>query len=142
MIMAWLAGAGPSPVDPRAERQLEHIRSRAKAIHFCVAASGGDVVEFAHALLASTHAFSFASRELLAAAFAFFACAPASSQTCTASASGLARFNLFTGRSTRRGFLFEISSPSRLISRAGNTCSDPEVMVSEKGSAALPGNSV
>jgi hypothetical protein len=40
MIMAWLAGAGPSPVDPRAEKQFEHVRSRIKAIHFCVAASG------------------------------------------------------------------------------------------------------
>jgi len=40
MVMAWLAGAGPSPVDPQAERQLEQIRSWAKAIHFCVAASG------------------------------------------------------------------------------------------------------
>src|SRR4030095_2606230 len=40
MIMAWLAGAGPSPVDPQAKRRLEQIRSRAKAIHFCVAASG------------------------------------------------------------------------------------------------------
>jgi esterase/lipase superfamily enzyme len=61
---------------------------------------GRDVVEFAHALLASTHAFSFASSELLAAAFAFFTRAPTSARTCTASASGLARFNLFTGRST------------------------------------------
>src|SRR4030095_10009757 len=41
MIMAWLAGAGPSPVDPQAERRLEQIRSRAKAIHFCIADSGG-----------------------------------------------------------------------------------------------------
>jgi hypothetical protein len=40
MIMAWLAGASPSPVDPQAERQLDQIRSRAKAIHFCVAAGG------------------------------------------------------------------------------------------------------
>ena len=40
MIMAWLAGAGPSPTDTAARSQLERIRSRVKATHFCIAASG------------------------------------------------------------------------------------------------------
>jgi hypothetical protein len=40
LIIAWLAGAGPLPVDPQAERQLEHIRSRAKATYYFVVASG------------------------------------------------------------------------------------------------------
>ena len=40
MIMAWLSGAGPSPTDTTAQRQLEKIRSHVKATHFCIAASG------------------------------------------------------------------------------------------------------
>lgn len=40
MIMAWLAGSGPMPVEVEARQQLEQLRSWEKAIHFCVAASG------------------------------------------------------------------------------------------------------
>lgn len=39
-IIAWLAGAGPSPADANARSQLERIRSRIGATHFCDAASG------------------------------------------------------------------------------------------------------
>lgn len=39
-IIAWLAGAGPSPVDANARSQLERIRSRVGATHFFDAASG------------------------------------------------------------------------------------------------------
>lgn len=40
MVMAWLAGYGPMPGNPAAQKQLEEIRSQVKAIHFCAAASG------------------------------------------------------------------------------------------------------
>jgi len=39
-FMAWLAGAGQSPRDTEARSQLEHIRRRIKAIHFCRSGSG------------------------------------------------------------------------------------------------------
>jgi hypothetical protein len=40
MIMAWLAGAGPSPADAETAAQLAQVRAWVKAAHFCVAASG------------------------------------------------------------------------------------------------------
>lgn len=40
MIMSWLAGAGPTPVENEACQQLERLRDWIKAVHFCVAASG------------------------------------------------------------------------------------------------------
>lgn len=40
MVAAWLAGHGPSPMDPEAAQRLQRIRESVKAIHFCVAASG------------------------------------------------------------------------------------------------------
>lgn len=39
-LIAWLAGAGPSPADERARSQLEQLRSLVTATHFCVATSG------------------------------------------------------------------------------------------------------
>ncbi|MCZ7572412.1 MAG: hypothetical protein M5U01_27990 [Ardenticatenaceae bacterium] len=39
MIVAWLAGAGPSPADSMARSQLEQLRARVAATHFCIAAS-------------------------------------------------------------------------------------------------------
>lgn len=40
MIMAWLAGHGPTPPDPTAANQLACIRRVVKASHFCIADSG------------------------------------------------------------------------------------------------------
>ncbi|HNK49018.1 MAG: hypothetical protein KIS97_11450 [Nitrospira sp.] len=40
MVMAWLAGHGPIPVDGTAQQQLAEIRAEVKACHFCVADSG------------------------------------------------------------------------------------------------------
>jgi hypothetical protein len=40
MIMAWLAGRGPMPVEAEARQQLEQLGTWVKAVHFCVAASG------------------------------------------------------------------------------------------------------
>jgi len=40
MIMAWLAGHGPMPMQAEARQQLERLRALVKAVHFCVAASG------------------------------------------------------------------------------------------------------
>jgi len=40
MVVAWLAGAGPSPANPELRSQLERIRSGVKAAHFCLAKSG------------------------------------------------------------------------------------------------------
>src|SRR5687768_2239573 len=39
MIIAWLAGAGPLPTSATARSQLQQIRSRVAATHFCMAAS-------------------------------------------------------------------------------------------------------
>jgi hypothetical protein len=39
MLAAWLAGAGPAPTDAAASSQLEKIRSKVGAAHFCMAAS-------------------------------------------------------------------------------------------------------
>jgi WD40 repeat protein len=39
MILAWLAGAGPTPSDPAAAEQLALLRSQVAAAHFCVAGS-------------------------------------------------------------------------------------------------------
>ena len=40
MIMAWLAGYGPAPADVADAERLAQVRSRVKAAHFCIAASG------------------------------------------------------------------------------------------------------
>ena len=40
MVMAWLMGVGPLPIDPKAKVQLEKVRAQVKAAHFCVNASG------------------------------------------------------------------------------------------------------
>jgi len=40
MIAAWLGREGPEPADDDAKSQLQQIRSRVKAIHFCIEASG------------------------------------------------------------------------------------------------------
>jgi hypothetical protein len=48
MIAAWLVGAGPPPGDTASRDQLERLRDRVKAAHFCVAASGStDPVDLA-----------------------------------------------------------------------------------------------
>jgi energy-coupling factor transporter ATP-binding protein EcfA2 len=39
-LMAWLAGWGPPPTNRRAKAQLERLRARAGAVHFCRADSG------------------------------------------------------------------------------------------------------
>ena len=39
MILAWLAGFGPSPPDPIAQAQLVRVRSLITAAHFCEASS-------------------------------------------------------------------------------------------------------
>ncbi|MCK4792265.1 MAG: hypothetical protein KAV87_51520 [Desulfobacteraceae bacterium] len=40
MIAAWLSGAGPEPIDNNSKSHLQQIRSRIKATHFCIEASG------------------------------------------------------------------------------------------------------
>jgi hypothetical protein len=40
MIAGWLAGSGPQPDKTNERNQLEYLRSRVKAVHYCQAASG------------------------------------------------------------------------------------------------------
>jgi energy-coupling factor transporter ATP-binding protein EcfA2 len=44
-FMGWLAGAGPDPADPDDAALRRTVREALDAVHFCVAASGGALLE-------------------------------------------------------------------------------------------------
>jgi hypothetical protein len=65
MITAWLAGMGPIPSAPAMAAQLQDIRARVKAVHFCMASSGSTAPEtfakhMAEQLAASVNGYSAA----------------------------------------------------------------------------------